>query len=159
MELQKGESNVDCILAAAAMVMDIPIKDLRNKIGHDGGEKIFDAPEPYCFRGFHMQEIIDQAFLNSWSVMNVQSEPGLAPYTGTGDPFMLTFNDNRIKTYLSRFSGIIAGVQMGSTHAVAWDGKRIYDPGGRIYKLSEFEYIIKELWLFSKIDWNIKTGR
>ena len=151
MIIQKGENNRDCILASAAMVMDIPIKELKDRIGHDGGEKIFDAPEPYCFRGFHIQEIIDQAFLNGWSVMNIQAQPGLSPYLGTGEPYMLDLPELRIKTYLKRFPGIIAGVMPGRNHAVAWNKRKIFDPSGKEYGLKDFEFVIKEFWAFSKV--------
>ena len=64
MEFQRGENNHDCFLASAAMVMDVPLSELKERIGHNGNEVVFPSiEEPYCFRGFHNQEIIDLAFL------------------------------------------------------------------------------------------------
>ena len=152
MDLIKGENNLDCILAAAAMVMDIDLVELKKLIGHDGSEIIFpNSPEPYCCRGFHIQEIIDQAFLNGWSVMYIQREFGLEPFIGEDPPFIINVPDKRMATYLKKFPGIIAGANNNKNHAVAWNGKMIYDPSGRIYSLREFNYNIQEFWAFSSI--------
>ncbi|MFW9874532.1 MAG: hypothetical protein ACFFG0_15610, partial [Candidatus Thorarchaeota archaeon] len=141
MYLQKGTDQIDCMLAAAAMVMDIPLAELKERIHHDAFEKIFpNAPEPMCYRGYHIQEIIDQAFLNGWHVMEIQTKPSLVCFAdGNKDSeFFIPINDNRIKVYLGNFSGIIGGILPGITaHAVAWDHKekKIYDPCGEVYKL------------------------
>ncbi len=151
MELIKGENNLDCILAAAAMVMGIDLVELKKIIGHDGHEIIFpNAPEPYCRRGFHIQEIIDQAFLGGWSVMYIQRQFGLDPFIGDDPSFFIEVSNKRMATYLKKFPGIIGGRSVDKSHAVAWDGKMIYDPGGRIYSLIEFNYDIQEFWAFSK---------
>ena len=149
MYLQRGENNRDCILASAAMVMDEPLADLKKRIGHDGGKKVFDAPEPYCYNGFHIQEIIDQAFLYNWSVMNIQAHPATGQVNGPG-VYPLPINDNRINVYMKRFPGIVAGVLGGHTHAVAWDRKNIFDPSGFVYKLKEYKFQIHEFWAFSR---------
>ena len=152
MKLIKGENNLDCILAAAAMVMDENLAELKKRIGHDGKERIFpSAPEPYCFRGFHIQEIIDQAFQMGWSVMYIQRQFGLDPVIGNDPVFVINVHDKRLSVYLKKFPGIIAGISNNKTHAVAWDGKMIYDPGGKIYPLREFNYAVREFWAFSKI--------
>ncbi len=152
MNLIKGENNLDCILAAAAMVMDIDLVELKKKIGHGGHEIIFpNSPEPYCRRGFHIQEIIDQAFQLNWSVMYIQRQFGLEPFIGDDPTFIIDVHDKRLVAYLTSFPGIIAGVNGNKNHAVAWDGKMIYDPSGRIYSLIEFNYDIQEFWAFSKL--------
>ncbi len=152
MKLIQGENNLDCILAAAAMVMGINLVELKKSIGHDGSEIIFpNAPEPYCFRGFHIQEIIDQAFQNNWSVMYIQKHFGLEPFIGNDPVFTIDVNDKRINNYLTNFPGIIAGVKGNRNHAVAWNGEMVYDPSGFVYSLREFDYNIKEFWAFSKI--------
>ncbi len=151
MNLIKGENNLDCILASAAMVMDINLSELKKRIGHDGKEIIFpNAPEPYCRRGYHIQEIIDQAFLDGWSVMDIQVHPGLDPFIGDDPAFPLPFPPKRIHNYLFNLPGIIAGVRDNRNHAVAWDGNMIYDPSGLIYPLTGFDYNIIEFWAFSK---------
>ena len=151
MDLIKGENNFDCILAAAAMVMDTDLAELKKLIGHAGSEVIFpNASEPYCFRGFHIQEIIDQAFLNNWSVMYIQRKFGLDPFIGQDPSFIINVSSKRMATYLKKFPGIIAGVSNNKNHAVAWDGKMIYDPSGSVYTLREFNYDIQEFWAFSK---------
>ena len=151
MKLIQGENNLDCILTAAAMVMGINLIELKERIGHDGKEIIFpNAPEPYCRRGFHIQEIVDQAFLSGWSVMYIQKLFGLEPFIGNDPVFVIPFSLKRLSVYLKKFPGIIAGVAGSKNHAVAWDGKMIYDPGGKIYPLREFSYAIREFWAFSK---------
>ncbi len=157
MNLIRGENNLDCILAAAAMVMGQNLVDLKIQIGHDGKEIIFpNAPEPYCFRGFHIQEIIDQAFQLGWSVMDIQVHPGLEPFIGNDPVFPLPYPPQRINNYLTNLPGIIAGVRGCKNHAVAWDRKMIYDPSGRIYSIKDFDYEIKEFWAFSKMILNSK---
>ncbi len=152
MNLIKGENNLDCILAAASMVMDIDLVELKKLIGHDGSEVIFpSSPVPYCYRGFHIQEITDQAFLNGWSVMYIQRQFGLEPFMGDDPKFRIYTSDKRMATYLKKFPGIIGGRSDDSSHAVAWDGKKVYDPRGKIYSLKEFNYDIQEFWAFSLV--------
>lgn len=155
MYLQKGTNQLDCLLTSAAMVMDVPLAELKEKIGHDGFEKIFIAPEPYCFRGYHIQEIIDQAFLNGYTVMHVETEPSLISFLNTNKnaEFFIPVNKNRIKIYLDNFPGIIGGVIPGVTaHAVAWcnKDKKIYDPCGEVYTLKDYKLKIKDFWAFIK---------
>ena len=152
MNLIKGENNLDCILASAAMIMGISLSDLKINIGHDGCEIIFpNSPDPYCRRGFHIQEIIDQAFKLGWSVMYIQKHFGLEPFIGNDPVFTIDVSDKRLNNYLINLHGIIAGVNGSKNHAVAWDRKMVYDPSGKIYPLQEFDYNIKEFWAFSKI--------
>lgn len=153
MKLIKGKSNRDCFLVAAAMVLGVEPEDLTKKIGHDGGQVVFpNTREPYCFRGFHRQEIIDCAVSYRYSVMSVESKPGHVPFVGDDPPFYLEHNKYRLTAYLNRFVGIIGGVTQGrSAHAVAWDGEFIYDPVGLIYNLEDFEYEIIEFLAFAKI--------
>jgi len=151
MDLIKGGSNFDCILAAAAMVMDIDLGELKTRIGHDGSETIFpNLSEPYCRRGFHMQEIIDQAFLNGWSVMSIEVKFGLDPFNGDDPGFIVPVEQKRISVYLKKFPGIIAGKRDDGNHAVAWNGRMIYNSAGHIYPLKEFKYYVEQFWAFCK---------
>ena len=154
MNLQKGQNKLDCLLAAAAMVMDEPLEDLKKRIGHDGFEKVFpNSYEPYCYRGYHIQEIIDQAFLNGWAVINIEVSPNQVSFLGNDKLFKIPINENRLNVYLNKFPGIIAGVIPGVTaHASAWDNKskQIFDPAGEVYKLKDYKLQIVEFWAFSR---------
>lgn len=135
-----------CVLYSAAMVLDSAPETLIHEIGHDG--MVVTWPElraPQCYNGFHPQEIIDCAWRRGYAMMVIETESFSGPENS--NPIRITPKDtNRLQAYMA-LPGIIIGTNIcGHGHAVAWDGKKVYDPNGLIYPLNEFK--IYEFWAF-----------
>ena len=151
MKLIKNSNNWSCMAASAAMVLDIKIKDLFKKIGHDGSEIMFpDLPEPGRRRGFSIQEIIPVAIDMGYSVTPIETRPCSTP-DGVND-FEINFPnpEGRLYRYMCGVKGILTGRMLRWRHAVAWEDL-IYDPIGRIYNLDTIALQIDTFWRFDKI--------
>src|SRR4030042_2073038 len=134
MKLIKQLNCYSCTLVSAAMVMDKSIHDLIKIIGHDGSEIINTLPPPLCYKGFHIQEIIDAALYLNCYMVPIEADPIQTPfkehycysiYQGKG---RFKNNLDRFYYYLERNKGILIGKGNKSWHCVAWDSKMIYDP-------------------------------
>jgi hypothetical protein len=112
---------------------------LLQELGHSGLEITYpDKPKPYCYRGHHIQEILDVCFRRDVYLTLVQPLPMLPEGT-------------RVYTYEQaekRWEKLIMGnpaILIGANHACAWDGEHVYDPNGRIYKITNF--LAREAWV------------
>ena len=151
MNLISGGKNGQCMLYALAMLLNESPESLIEEIGHDGLTKVWnDLPEPYCYPGFHIQEVIDVLFKRKQALVCVDAMPTTTPHPLTlvkfkvrksPDPHFM-FNNVlaaavRIKQYLENRQAILVGeTKKGSPHAVAWDGQKVYDSRGKIYGLT-----------------------
>ena len=142
MELLKQKDRGQCLITAHAMCMGISVDSVIAGIGHDGMERIHPTlEEPFCFRGFHEQEIIDHAFeLGTW-VIKIEALPGAISGGEQEELYVVKFkdsNEDRIFRYLNNSERTIILGRSTRTdvwHAVAWDGKQIYDPNGKVYSI------------------------
>ena len=58
------------------MVLDMPLADIFDEIGHDGSQIIWpDLPEPMCRRGFHPQELIDVCLARGYAATRIELSP------------------------------------------------------------------------------------
>ena len=146
MQLIKQLTRGQCLIAAHAMCMDMPLEKAIAEIGHDGMERIHEElEEPFCFRGFHQQELIDHALDKGVAIINIEALPG----SMSGGPderlYVVQFNvspEQRIMEYLQYSTrAIILGQSLltKTWHAVAWDGSKIYDPQGSVYLIQDAE--------------------
>lgn len=141
MDLIHSTNFWNCTLAAAAMVTGKSLEELIELIGHDGSEIIHPELNPPGNRkGFHMQEIIDACLELGWAIVPIEAIPA---QTATGVD-CYTLESKRFKNHEDRFlhhllgsKGILLGATKGYWHAVAWNGKKIFDPRGKKYTLSE----------------------
>jgi hypothetical protein len=139
------------------MLFDIPVETLIQEISHDGSEVWWpEYKEPNCYRGVHMQEVVDLAFRMGLALIPIHACPVSAP-TLTAEPRDLWDDehcDERLGAYLKKHNGILLGQASVKEklvgHAVAWDHEtqQIYDPAGRIYDLENPFFFIRELWIF-----------
>jgi hypothetical protein len=125
-------------------------------LGHDGSQVVWpENPEPNCYRGFHVQELIGYAWWLGYAVTPFEANP--RSHAGAGAPIKIEFangNAQRLLAALHHNVGVLTGQsgRSGSHHAVAWDGEtgRIYNPVGRIETLDDFA--INTFWcLTSKL--------
>ncbi|MFA5758558.1 MAG: hypothetical protein WC942_04250 [Clostridia bacterium] len=156
MELIRSTNMWNCALASAAMVLNKPIKELEELIGHNGSEIIHpELKSPGNRKGFHQQEIIDASLVLGFAVTPIEADPVQTP---DGINFhkikFFDFNssEHRFLSHLNNTVGVLSGeTQSGYWHNVAWDGKYIFDPRGKIYKLEDSKIDFKIYWLFTKI--------
>jgi hypothetical protein len=142
MKLLQQEDRWSCLPTSLAMVLDLTIIQVLTAIGHDGSEIIYpDKDEPFKRRGFHLQEIVDAAYLLEHAIVTIEGHPILVSMDYDEYPI---FNQeqitNRLGSYLFSSIGILTGRgKNGNYHAVAWNGKEIYDPTGpEVYSINDF---------------------
>jgi len=144
------QTSDNCLLYAAAMVLNIKPQSLITLIGHNGEEVWWPKQTgSKKKRSFHPQEILDAAATYGKTFICIE----FMPSSGWGGNGRLIFNEEMME---KRFLGwltnraailIVQGPRLG--HAVAWDGKKIYDPKGMIKDL--YDYTIQEAWILQKL--------
>jgi len=90
--------------------------------------------QPYCFRGFHIQEILDVALVFKLFLVPIE------PYPVSNDR-VVVLGSERFQKYM----GIYPGIVIGQTHAVAWDTALYHDPKDGSTK-TNIDFEIRELW-------------
>lgn len=147
MRLIKSTDNFSCGLASLAMLLDADVDDLILELGHNGGELAWpDDTEPECFRGFSNQEFIDLCLRRNIALIEIIAQPQIYNYRMVPKPIMtLEESDQRIQSYMTGNQGIIVGMlESGARHAVAWDGERVYDPVGFVYRFESSDPDVRE---------------
>jgi len=136
MRLQHQPNKWSCLPTAFAMATNRPVDRVISDIGHDGSEIIFpDLDEPYCRRGFHIQELVSVCMFHNTGVIQIELDP---VSEAQGHLFKLPVC-KRLDYYLVNYNGVLVGTGMsGTPHAVAWDGLNILDPNGLQYNIKEF---------------------
>ncbi len=149
MTLQLQPNSWSCLATAFAMALDVNVADLIKDLGHDGSEILF--PEINGRRGHHIQELLDYCLANGVRVITIDALP-LSKYHGTESKQYMSNEDinGRMATYLQDYYGVLAGSANGGNHAVAWNGKEIYNPSGIIE--SDFEHLeIMHFFIIGKL--------
>ena len=136
MQLQQRPEPWMCMPLAFAMALEIPVAELLEELGHDGGELVFpNLPEPACRRGFHVQELVHVALRRGFALTPVELFPVLESADGKQTQTVL-YRDNNWKRFadiLAASRGVIDGVGFRFRHMVAYDHGRIFDPKGHVY--------------------------
>jgi len=145
MKLQKAPISHTCLATSFAMVLDVDAKDILDSCLDPHILLWPQLEEPQCFRGSHIQEMIDYAWGMGYSVTEIQAIPMFGAlgctetYPMVGDDYEM----RRIRTYIYHYVGVITT----PTHAVAWDGEMIYDPKGMMYPIEELVDPIQSLYI------------
>lgn len=155
MKLVRSPNAWSCPLATAAMVFDYDIEDFMLLIGHNGYKKIHpQLPSPACYKGFHMQEIVDAALVLGYSMTLIEAQPvqtpdGVAKHVLTKFP---RFNNHvdRFVYYVNTTKGLLVGKTRQWWHTCAYDHGTVYDPRGRVCPLEELPMILHSLWIVSE---------
>lgn len=132
MKLQRQPNSWSCLPTSLAIVLDIPVAEIFEEIGHDGSEKVWpNLPEPFCRRCFHLQEIVEVAYNNGFLSVLVEPIPQSCPPMDV-QPYTLLGFEELVLAKMAKHKGILMGTVKTNNqgHAIAWDGKRCYDPGG-----------------------------
>ena len=148
MKRQDSPNRWSCLATSFAMLLDIPVLQVYKEVGHDGSEIWWPSlPKPYCYRSFHIQEMIHICFNRGIAITEFQPQPCSQ---GSGLVVSHLVHVPDIWPIMRNKKGVITGETLqGARHAVVWTGKRILDPGGRITKRDEM--VLENLWLASEI--------
>ena len=134
MNLVKNPNNWSCLLASVAMVLDKSIEELVGAVGHDGSDIVFPhLPEPGKRRGFHIQEFISVILKSGFAMTPIEVLPYSTPDGKHEFPVDFPNHEERFWNLMYNSVGILTGLRTRWRHAVAWNGKRIYDPLGSVY--------------------------
>jgi len=146
MFLQTQPSQWSCVPTAFAMLLDIAVEEMIRQIGHDGSEVVWPELEPTALskRAFHPQECIDVALSLDIPIVSIH----LMPYTlhfVNNVPSKPIWTEQQCLDRFDRLLKAYEGVFTGTTnynmgHAVAWNGKMVYDPRGYIKPLEEANF-------------------
>lgn len=162
MKLQVSPNNWSCMAVAAAMVLNKPLSEVIQGLGHDGSEKVWQPHWEDQVAGFHIHEIIDYAWMqNATPVTPFLRYPLVTPSPAHPEQLAKFAREpdleRRFTNRLYGRVGIITGtVIFGRGHAVAWNGHKIYDPRGYVYTYAEAEtdyhYHADIFWMFGGMD-------
>lgn len=142
----------NCLLYSAAMVLDCSVDELIEEIGHDGMDVIWSTLiPPLCFRGHHIQEIIDCFVARGFGLMLVEKICYQAPVEHVQAIKTFQHPEERFLHHIEGREAILIGrhKQKQQGHAWAWDGETCYDPNGFLAKLDDYE--IREAWIKTAI--------
>lgn len=145
--LQLKPNPWSCAITSLAMVLQRPVEQLIEEIGHDGSEIIFPGlDEPMQRRGFHSQELIHLAWQHGFSVTAFELFPAIVPTSGGSVSVPVYFgqargNWERLIDMIHTTQGVLAGrcSPNGVRHAVCYDHGEIFDPDGCQYQYSREE--------------------
>ena len=132
-----------CLVFSLAMLLGESVETLLQEIGHSGEEVWWPGWEiPYSYRGIHIQEVIELCLKRNYTLTPIEMTPvsGCAKEPGNYRPI---YEDGAERFY--RLVQGRRGIMISSNHAVAWDGRIIWDPNGRLYELHNFTP--RECWL------------
>lgn len=119
------------------MILEVSLQEIIDFCGHDGSEIIDKTlADPFCRRAFHEREMADFALLKGLNFTCITKDLWQSPDPGNIN--VLNFRngktDERFRMLIESSYSILCMARV-IPHAVACDGKMIYDPLGTIYPL------------------------
>lgn len=147
MRMKTQRNRWSCLLSSFAMCLDRDEKVIESIIGHDGSEIIWpQLPEPLRRRSFHIMELIRVAYIYDYGVIPFSGNYEVFPTTEMQVSKKYDMPVDYFDQIIERNQGVFTGLgPSGSRHAVAWDGRLIYDPtGGVVYSKERFS--IEMFW-------------
>ena len=131
-KIPKDSKKHPCIVVAFALACEIPVVDFTRRLGGRGG---------LVMGTYHLQQCMDVAWSLGYAPVPIEMQSLLVPSLDyQGKPAEVQYpegNQKRFMGYLKNQVGILGGMHLTAKkqigHAVAWNGKKIYDPRGYIY--------------------------
>jgi hypothetical protein len=122
MQIQLQPNEHSCVITSVAMLLNVPIEELVQQIGHDGSELIHGTP-----RGHHIQEIIDLLDGLHCSLTPIQFEPEYrATVNSAAYPLKVREHD-RLEQHLEG-DGLLTGRRRNVGHCCAYMKGLVFDP-------------------------------
>lgn len=139
MKTQKMPSRHLCLATSFAMALDMDVASLLAMLP-DPYELVFpDLPEPHCFRGHHIQDLVRVVRNYGYSCTPHEMYPVTTTTLSEQHQHIIDNHEHFNDVILMR-RGVITGVSFGPTgrvgHAVAFDHSEIRDPNGKEYLFS-----------------------
>lgn len=106
-----------CVPYAFACATGEDYDEIIKLIGHDGSALMDNQPEPYCRKGFHVQEVIEALWKLHWAVTEFDA---IIRPVSEGRP--RESEKRNVLQYMWGQPGVITGLFDGKPHASAWDG-------------------------------------
>lgn len=132
MKLIKQPNAWSCVGCAFAMATDTTLERFIIALGHDGSERWWpEIPEPYGCRCFDVQECSIIAFNSGYFVHEIRNGYEYGPEDHAKRK--ITLPDGYLDTIMNQHQGVLLVTPKyaeQNSHAVAWDGKQVYDPLG-----------------------------
>ena len=146
MRRQQQPNSWSCLATSFAMVLDIPLKQLIEECGHDGSAIHWPSlGNPFCRRGFHIQELIRIAYNHGVGMVPFEAKPTSRPPM---DDRAISVNVADIWEIMEGNIGVLIGETCcGNGHAMAWNGRRVFDPSGIItsrYDLHNRDFLARD---------------
>ena len=142
MKLQIQPNRASCLATAFAMCLDIDVGDIFKILGHDGTEIAFTNLEvPMCYRGFHSAELIHLAYIHSGKIiLELPKSLDISHDYKDIKSFKPAY---KIEKYLQNDI-----VMTNGHHAIAWDGRNVFDPNGKVYNDFSIKTLINDFDIF-----------
>ena len=139
MKLIKQPTSWSCLPTCLAMAIGCTLEEIFEFIGHDGSELRYPLePAPFCFRAFHMREMVDFAYSRGYLYSYI---PRYAEHfidsEGTIAQHPIKDNWQRLMLYFKGQNVIVSG-DYPSPHAVLYSDGVIYDPKGFTAKPDDY---------------------
>lgn len=129
-------NNWSCLPKAFAMASGIPVEVIIEEIGHDGSEILFPQyKEPYCRRGFHIQELIN--VMDDHGILVTPFETELQLIGGTKPNYTIKkvklIDPEYMRRKMFNSVGVLVGdTNKGNRHAIIWRTGLMYDNDGSV---------------------------
>lgn len=140
MKLQVKPRRWQCAVTALAMALDMPVAELIERLGHDGGQIVFpDLPEPACRRGHNIYEVIQVAVDLGYAVTPIPLRAAVTPANNPQRQVVIgtdSENWSRFTRQLHASQGVIECFGPRLYHLLAYDRGHIFDPDGEEYPYS-----------------------
>jgi hypothetical protein len=132
MLIQTKPNSWSCIATAFAIVLEMPVSEFFEKLGHDGSQKVADLPDPGGRRGIHAQECIFVAQQLGRAVTPVELFPVIRVHNQSEIPVLyhdnVMLNWERFENLISTTKGVVTGRGPVYGHAMAYDRGQLFDP-------------------------------
>ncbi len=112
---------MDCLPRAVAEILGVSTEYVIEKLGHDGKAIVTEDIPPYCYAGWHLQEIIDVLLAHQVPCTLIEARP--VSISRNGYQFYAMPDTYRMVAYLGKHNGIVMGRKSNDKyHAEVWKG-------------------------------------
>ena len=127
MKLQKQPNNWSCLPTAFASLLEIDVKHIIRATGHDGSTLMWRSFDPpYCYRGWHIQELVKLALEFGYAVTTIERVLYSAP-NDIVEPYV-QFDNVLFEYTLNNKAGIVACKTVDdNSHALIFERGNYYD--------------------------------
>lgn len=151
MILQMQPEMWQCAITSYAMALNVPIKWLIDRVGHDGSEILFPAlKEPLNRRGHNIFELVKVGLRFGFTSTPIPLRPAILSPDGIEEVSVGTESDNSefVSTQVMSSSGVIECYGPAAYHMVAYEDGQIFDPRGCVFPFSITACEANDLYIY-----------